>query len=124
MVNGELLIKHTSRVIYAALSDGSKAYLKYRVEGGVMILEETFVPEKHRGVGIGAKLVEYAINYAKQNDLLIKPECSYTIRYFIKNRNERSILTPEYRGLSDEDLEKMYQEALAKEKEKRGEVNA
>lgn len=119
MVNEDLSIKHTSRVIYTTLQDGSKAYLKYRVEGDVMILEETFVPERYRGVGVAAKLVEYAINYAKQNNLFVKPECSYTIRYFIKNRKDRYVLTPEYRGLGEEEFEKIFQEALMKEKMKK-----
>ena len=43
-VSGGLEVRHTSTVIYAKLPDGSKAFLGYRVEGGIMKLVETYTP--------------------------------------------------------------------------------
>lgn len=109
------IIKHTSTIIYAAMPDRSKAYLRYSVSGNVMELLETYTPPKWRGVGIAKKLVEYAIDLAKSNNWYIKPICSYAISYFIKNPDKRYILIPEYREISIEELRNVLEERLREE---------
>jgi len=116
--SNEVEIKHTSQVIYARLADSSKAYLKYSVEGGVMLLVETYVPPQHRGKGLARRLVEYAVKLAKENNWLIKPICSYAIYYFMKNPEERAILVREYRDLNDDEWTRLYNEARAREQAK------
>lgn len=97
-------IKHTSRVIYVVLTDGSKAYVKYSVNDGVMTIEETYVPPQHRGKGLASKLMDYAVSLAERNKWRIKPYCSYAISYFLKNREKRILLVSEMRSVSDEEL--------------------
>lgn len=111
MNSGEIVIKHTSQVIYTRFNDGSKAYLKYEVENGVMKLLETYTPPQHRGKGIATLLVKYAIDLARKNSLLIKPICSYSIHYFITHPESRDILIPEYRDLSDRELKELFEKA-------------
>lgn len=100
-------IKHTSRVIYTVLNDGSKAYIKYNVVDKTMVIEETYVPPQHRGKGLASELMEYAINLAMRNSWLIKPYCSFAIGYFLRNREKRSLLVPEMRNVSDDELREM-----------------
>lgn len=111
----EYAIKHTSQVIYAVLPSGKKAYLKYIVEEDVMKLIQTYTPEEYRGKGVASQLVNYAINLARANNWLIEPVCSYTIHYFMKNREQRTVLTEKYRNLSEEDWRKLLEEALRRE---------
>lgn len=109
----EVEIKHTSSVIYARLPDGSKAFLGYSVEGNVMKLIETYTPPQHRGKGIAAKLVEYAIKLAREKGLLIEPVCSYAIYYFLKHKEYRDLLVPKLR---EADLSELYKKRLKEER--------
>ncbi|MEM4601618.1 MAG: GNAT family N-acetyltransferase [Desulfurococcaceae archaeon] len=114
-------VKHTSQVIYVVLEDKSKAYLKYQVEGKVMKLVETYTPPQHRGKGIGNVLVNYAIDLAKSNQWLIEPICSYTIYYFMRNKDKRLALVEEYRDLSEEKWVSLFESAKRREPEQRRE---
>ncbi|ADI31711.1 acetyltransferase-like protein [Staphylothermus hellenicus DSM 12710] len=113
-----LEIKHTSRVIYARLPDNSKAFIRYRVENGVMKLVETYTPPQHRGKGVAKKLMQYAIELAKKNNWLVEPICSYSIYYFIKYPEHRELLIPEYRKRSDEELKELFRKRLEEERNK------
>lgn len=112
------VIKHTSTVIYAVMPDNSKAYLKYSINGNVMELLETYTPPQWRGIGIAKKLVEYAIDLARSNNWFIKPVCSFTIGYFIRNPDKRDILVSEYREMSVDELKKIMEERLREEESK------
>jgi len=117
-VSSEYLeIRHTSQVIYAVLPDRSKAFLKYTVENGVMKLLETYTPQQYRGRGIGAQLVKYAVDLARRNNWLIMPVCSYTIYFFMKNPEYRSILVSDYRNLGEEEWRRLLEEAKTREAE-------
>jgi len=109
-------VKHTSSVIYMKLPDGSKAYIKYSVENGVMKLISTYTPPQHRGKGIAGVLMRYALDMARKNNWLIEPICSYAIHYFMKNPGERDLLVEKYRGLDEEGWKRLFEEALARER--------
>jgi len=112
-VSEELEVRHTSSVIYVKLPDGSKAYLGYRIEGGIMKLIETYTPPQHRGKGIASKLVEYSIKLAMENNWLIEPICSYAVYYFSKHSEFKNLLIPELRN---SDLGKLYRQRLKEER--------
>ena len=117
-MSNNIEIKHTSRVIYAKLPDGSKAYIKYSVEGNTMKLLATYTPPQHRGKGIARRLMDYAIELAARNNWLIEPICSYSIHYFIKNPDKRKYLVEKYRNMSEEELKKYFEQRLKEEQEK------
>ena len=109
----------TSTVFYLKfLSDNSKAFLRYRVEGDRLLLVETYTPPQHRGKGAARRLVEMALEYARENNLQVVPICSYSIYYFIKNEDARSILAEPYKSMSIEELNKYFEEAKRREAEK------
>ncbi|MGV3710536.1 MAG: GNAT family N-acetyltransferase [Gemmatimonas sp.] len=61
---------------------GGAALLAYRMTSpGVMNMTSTFVPPAGRGKGTGAKLVEAALNYARDNNLQVIPSCWYVADY-------------------------------------------
>ncbi|MEM1661889.1 MAG: GNAT family N-acetyltransferase [Desulfurococcaceae archaeon] len=119
MEKKDLEIKHTSRVIYTILDNGSKAYVKYSVNNGIMVLEETYVPEPFRGRGIASSLLDYAVEMAEKNNWVINPHCSYAISYFIKNRDKRKLLIPELRNASDDELNRLMMKRREEEARKR-----
>ncbi len=118
---GEEEVKYTSDVFYIRFGDGSKAYLTYKIDQGRMFLISTYTPPQHRGKGAARRLVEKAIEVARGEGLKIVPICSYATYYFIRNREARELLDEPYRSMSDEQLQKYYEERLAEERAKGGE---
>jgi predicted GNAT family acetyltransferase len=57
------------------------AFLNYRVENGVLTLTHTEVPEAINGRGIGTALAKFALDYARREELLVVPKCSFVAGY-------------------------------------------
>lgn len=115
----DLKVDYTSTVFYVRFNDGSKAFLRYSIEGDIMKLIETYTPPQHRGKGIAKLMVDKALEIAKERNFKIVPICSYAIYYFIKNSDKRSILAEPYRSMNEEEWKKYYEEKLESEKVKR-----
>jgi len=113
-----LEVKYTSQVFYVKFEDGSKAYLRYSIEGDKMHLIETYTPQQHRGKGVAKAMVDKAVEVAKEKGLKIVPICSYSVYYFLKNPQLRDILAEPYNRMNDEELKKYYEERLSAEKAK------
>ena len=111
-------VERRGSVYVIRFDDGSKAWLSFREENGKLYLLETFTPEQHRGKGYGAKLVEAAIRDAEAKNLKIVPICSYSIYYFLKNKDARKILAEEYARMSDSELEEYFKKRVNEEKKK------
>ena len=62
-----------------------------RTADNLLVIDHTEVDEKLAGQGIGKKLVEAAVNFARENGLKIKPDCPYTQKVIDE--------TPEYRDV-------------------------
>lgn len=68
------------------------AVLAYRDAGaGLLELYSTHVPAPDRGQGTGARLVEAAVEYARERNLHIIPTCSFVAQWF-REHPERSEL--------------------------------
>ncbi|MFT5143975.1 MAG: putative GNAT family acetyltransferase [Rhodothermales bacterium] len=57
-------------------------------------LHHTMVPYAHRGKGIAAMLVREALNWAREEGLAVRPQCSYVGHFITQN--------PEYQDLLGE----------------------
>ncbi len=55
------------------------------IEKGVVCIDHTFVDESLRGKGVASELIQMVADYAKKNKLLVKPSCSYAVKWFEKN---------------------------------------
>ena len=72
---------------------GGNAYLKYRKPSENLIqYYETYVPPLSRNRGIGNELVKFGINYAKSNDLEIRPSCRFVQAYLDKHPKHQDVL--------------------------------
>ena len=78
-------IKEASNLFYIG-SDPTKpeGHIQYTIEGKVLKIWHTEVGESLKGQGAGSALVAYAVNYARQHNLLIKPVCTYALSQFEK----------------------------------------
>lgn len=118
MDNDEFKVECTKTVFYVRLPDKSKAYLRYKVENGIMYLIETYTPPAFRGRGIAKLMTNAAVEYALKEGLKIVPRCSYAIKYFIENDRHRGLLADEYKNMSVEGLEEYYKQRLEYERQK------
>ncbi len=111
-------VEKSGQVYFIRFSDGSKAWLAFKEENGKLYLIETYTPEQHRGKGYASKLVEAAIEDAEKRNLKIVPICSYSVHYFIKNKEKRRLLDEPYASMSEEELQNYYRERLNAERSK------
>ena len=58
------------------------AELTYKKNGDILIFDHTYVSDKLRNQGIAGKLLNVAVNYARENKFKIKPVCSYVVKKF------------------------------------------
>lgn len=87
-------IENTGAAFVVKLGKRSSAELAYHIEGDVIYLDSTFTPEEFRGKGIGGKLVEASIAYAKEKGLKVVPVCPFAAEFF-KRHPEHSALLKE-----------------------------
>jgi predicted GNAT family acetyltransferase len=66
---------------FTAEVDGNRAELDYTLAGGVMTITHTGVPPAIGGRGIAAKLMEAALNAAREAGWSVNAACSYAKSY-------------------------------------------
>ena len=67
--------------------NGQTAVIEYRLRDGLIDLTHTYVPPELEGQGIAASLARYALDYAREQSLKVRPSCSY-IRVYIQRHPE------------------------------------
>ncbi len=70
---------------------GVTAFMKYRLNGGVLTLDHTETPVEARGRGIASRLVKAVLDEARRRGLKIVPRCPFVSAYLTKH--------PEFRDL-------------------------
>lgn len=81
---------------FFSMVDGKKSWLNYTAlpDGKTLDYRSTFTPPELRGQGIARKIVEFALEYAKENHYKVIPSCPY-VRSYIEDH-------PEFRALISE----------------------
>lgn len=69
---------------YVMLDGKQDAAMTYVYAGENFIIEHTEVHEVFKGQGVGHKLVEAAVNFARENNIKIKPLCPFVQVVFKK----------------------------------------
>ncbi len=77
---------------FVAEVEGDKAYLSYNIINDKINFSSTFTPPEVRGKGIAKIIVEYAFNYAKENNLKVIPTCSYVRAFAERNDKYKDLL--------------------------------
>ncbi|MEL6656806.1 MAG: GNAT family N-acetyltransferase [Bacteroidota bacterium] len=65
--------------------DGELAFAQYIPRNGYIVYPHTVVPKAIGGQGIGDALATYAMNYARERDLKVKPYCPFIARFMKDN---------------------------------------
>ena len=84
-------IRRGSGRLYIDTKSG-KAELLYRIEGTIMSIYHTYVPDPERGRGLAERLAVAAFEDAEKRGLKVRPDCSY-IRHFVGKHREFSGIT-------------------------------
>ena len=64
----------------------------YYKEEKVIVIDHTFVSIELRGKAIAGKLLNEVIAFAKENNLLIIPVCSYAVKKMTRNDEYKEVL--------------------------------
>ena len=92
----EYAIKHkedgNKGMFFIEGEQGMLSELTYTMQdNGIMELNDTETVERMSGKGLGSRLVEYAVGYARDRNIMIDPLCSFAAAQFEKH--------PEYKDV-------------------------
>ena len=65
--------------------DGKLSKLDYIQDAKNFVITHVGVYPEHRGQGVAAKIVDAAMQYARENALRVVPMCSYAAAYIRRN---------------------------------------
>jgi len=71
---------------------GVTAFMKYRLNGGVLTLDHTETPVEARGRGIASRLVKGVLDEARRRRLKIVPRCPFVSAYLTKHPECRDLV--------------------------------
>ena len=95
MIEGEQLIDiKAGENCFFIETDGEKlAEITYANSGDKQItIDHTYVSEKLRGEKVGNALVEKVVEFARQENLQVVPQCSFAVKEFEKNKQYEDVL--------------------------------
>ena len=72
--------------------DGQTGYISYQDQGNALIYDHTIVPQALGGRGVGSALDNYALNYARENDKKVIPQCSFVASYINKHAEYQDLV--------------------------------
>lgn len=73
---------------------GNKAVAEYRRVKDKIIFTHTEVPDEMEGQGVGSKLAKTALNYARDNDLVVMPICPFIAAYIKRHQEYMPLVLP------------------------------
>jgi predicted GNAT family acetyltransferase len=82
------------------LKNGNYAYLEYRWSGKSLATMHIEVSEEMRHKGIAESIANYVLEFAKREQVTIKPFCPYITSYIDRNPQYRSLIEASFRPLS------------------------
>lgn len=68
--------------------DGFTGYVQYELNEGIIDLTHTIVPKEIEGRGVAASIVAYALEYAREKGLKVKPTCVYIKTYIERHKDQ------------------------------------
>ena len=80
----------------AALGD-EVAFAEYGLAGDTITFPHTVVPDAFAGKGVGGKLVQAGLAYARENRLWVKPTCAFFHAYIAKRPELHELVHPDMR---------------------------
>lgn len=94
MLNTDAIHHDEGRKRFTVEEEGSEAFVEYAREGDVLVIVHTIVPKEMGGRGIAGRLVEAALQHAREQGLKVRPDCSYAEAYMRKHPEHAGLLAP------------------------------
>jgi len=89
----EKVIHDKAKSHFIIVINGKESLVDYFIEKKKMNLYHTYTHPDLRGKGLAAKVVEAALEYAKENNLKVVPGCSYVQDFISKNKKYKELIT-------------------------------
>ncbi|MGB0523106.1 MAG: GNAT family N-acetyltransferase [Flammeovirgaceae bacterium] len=78
---------------FIAIEGEELAFLAYtNLQNKVLTLNHTDVSDKLKGKGVGKKLIEASVNFAREKQMKVVPNCPYAQTIFNKNPDFKTVL--------------------------------
>ena len=90
---------------YEAETAGIVAFCEYTRNGDVLSLNHVLVPPVIEGLGIGTRLVLFALDDARAQGLTIVPRCPFVLAVIRKNVEYVDVVVPHIRRVVTRSLE-------------------
>ena len=79
--------ENTAERRFELVEEGGTAFVTYILEGNSITFTHTIVPEELEGRGLGTRLVQGALDEARERGLRVVPACSF-VRHFIETHEQ------------------------------------
>ena len=83
---------NAARSRFESAPQGLLATCDYRRQGEVLVLHHTEVPPALQGRGVAAELVRVALDFARDQGLRVRPNCSYVACYMRRHPETLELL--------------------------------
>ncbi len=84
--------KNESRNRFEIEVDGHVAHIRYKQDGDRLELIHTEVPDELEGRGVGSRMVNETLAYARENGLKVIPTCPFVRSYLERHPDEQDVL--------------------------------
>ena len=89
----DLTIEDTKGTAHLGPVNDPQAHMEFSIAGpGLVIISHTEVGEELRGQGVGRRLLDRVVDYARKNDIKILPLCPYAKSVFDKDPTLKDVL--------------------------------
>lgn len=96
MTETRVAIEHDAdrHSLQAVLGDGRTAgYAHYRKRSeDTYVFDHTVVDDQYEGQGVGSRLARGVVEFARDHDLRIVPQCSFIRAYFVEHPEDQDVL--------------------------------
>jgi len=67
-------------------------YISYQERGDTLVYDHTIVPQSLGGRGVGSALVKHALDYAREHNKKVVPQCSFVASYINKHPDYQDLI--------------------------------
>ena len=72
--------------------EGQTGYISYKERGDTLVYDHTIVPQALGGRGVGTDLVKLALDYAREQNKKVVPQCSFVSAYINKHPDYQDLV--------------------------------
>jgi len=88
----EKVIHEKENERFVIYTEGNEVYVEYTMRNNEIDLNHTYTNPALRGKGLAAHVVRAALEFAKENNLKVRPTCSYVQSFIAKNEEYKKLV--------------------------------